>query len=164
MKQAIAGVTLPSQGEVTIMSVWPSISIFGLGRTLGDMFSIRAGFYPITVGHLLALATIPVSLGLYGLRTLIRFRLTNRRVIDERGPKFEEVGSVELDRFDSIEVVVRPGQGWYDSGDLVFRQGNVETFRLEGVSRPHAFRSTCMKARAGFVGVKDAVAKELARA
>jgi len=160
MKQAIAGVTLPSQGEVTIMSVWPSISIFGLGRTMGELFSIRAGFYVLTVGNLIALASIPLALALYALRTFIRYRLTNCRVIDERGLRAEETGSVDLDNFDSIEIVVRPGQGWYESGDLVFRQGKVETFRLEAVSRPAAFRSTCLKARAGFVGVKNALAQQ----
>ncbi len=160
MKQAIAGVTLPSQGEVTIMTVWPSISMFGLGRTLGELFSIRAGFYVLTVGNLIALASIPVALALYAVRTFIRYRLTNCRIIDERGPKAEEVGSVDLDRFDSIEIVVRPGQAWYDAGDLVFRLGKVETFRLEGVSRPAAFRATCLKAHAGFVGVKNALAKQ----
>jgi hypothetical protein len=36
----------------------------------------------------------------------------------------------------------------------------VETFRLEGVSRPEAFRSTCMKAHMGYVGVKKAMARK----
>jgi len=160
MKQAIAGVTLPSQGEVTVMSVWPSISIFAPGRTLGELFSIRAGFSVLTVGNLIALASIPVALGLYALRTFIRFRLTNCRVVEERGPGFKEVGSVELDRFDAIDLVARPGQAWYDSADLIFRQGKVETFRLEAVSRPASFRATCMKARAGFVGVKQALERQ----
>lgn len=160
MKQAIAGVTLPSQGEVTIMSVWPSISVFGLGRTLGELFSIRAGISVLTVGNLIALASIPVALGLYALRTFMRYRLTNCRVIEHRGLGSDEVGSVDLDRFDSIEISVRPGQAWYESGDLIFRQGQIETFRLEGVSRPAAFRSTCMKARMGFVGVKNALEQQ----
>jgi hypothetical protein len=32
--------------------------------------------------------------------------------------------------------------------------GNVETFRLTGVSRPEAFRSTVLKAHQIYVGVK----------
>ncbi len=27
---------------------------------------------------------------------------------------------VELDRFDSIELVIQPGQEWYPAGDLIF--------------------------------------------
>lgn len=162
MKQAIAGVTPPTQKEVTVMTVWPSISVFALGRTLGELFSIKAGVFIFTVGNFLAGATIPVSLLLYFLRVGIRYRLTNRRVIRETGIRPEETNSVELDRFDAIDVVVRSGQAWYDAGDLVFRLGKVETFRLDGVSRPDAFRSTIMKARAGFVGVKRALEKEVA--
>ena len=48
--------------------------------------------------------------------------------------------------FDAIDVQVMKGEGWYHAGDLVFRRGTVETFRLCGVSRPEAFRQTCMKA------------------
>ena len=29
----------------------------------------------------------------------------------------------ELDHFDSIEVLVQPGQEWYQAGDLIFRKG-----------------------------------------
>jgi len=57
---------------------------------------------------------------------------------------------VELSRFDAIDVIVRPGQAWYPAGDLIFRKGQVETFRLEGVSRPETFRQTCLKAHHGY--------------
>lgn len=157
MKQAIAGVTPATQAEVTVMSVWPSISIFGAGRALGELFSIKAGVSVLTVGNLLALATIPASLALYFLRIPIRYRLTNRRVILEKGIQPKEAGSVDLDRFDRVDIEVQSGQAWYDAGDLVFRLGNVETFRLLAVSRPEAFRETVMKARNGYVGVKKAL-------
>jgi hypothetical protein len=65
---------------------------------------------------------------------------------------------VDLDRFDSIEVVVHPGQEWYPAGDLIFRKGKIETFQLKGVRRPETFRQTIMKARDAFVGVKKAMA------
>jgi len=57
-------------------------------------------------------------------------------------------------------VVVQPGQAWYHAGDLVFKRGNVETFRLDGVSRPEAFRSTIMKARQAYAGVRQARQKQ----
>jgi hypothetical protein len=52
---------------------------------------------------------------------------------------------------------VRPGQEWYQAGDLIFRKGAVETLRLEGVSRPETFKRTCLKARMGYVGARQAV-------
>ncbi len=112
------------------------------------------------------------------------YRLTNRRLVELRNelrfriglskrgfwiPKIDfifeqEVKSIHLDRFDSIEVEVLPGQAWYHAGDLVFRDGGTETFRLSGVSRPETFRATCMKSHMAYVGVKKAKERELAHA
>ena len=58
---------------------------------------------------------------------------------------------VELDRFDAIDIVVRPGQQWYRAGDLVFRLGQIETFRLAGVVRPDTFRHIRPSARQGYL-------------
>ena len=55
------------------------------------------------------------------------------------------------------QIEVESGYEWYDAGDLVFRQGEVERFRLEGVSRPEAFRQVCWKSCQAFVGVQDAL-------
>lgn len=187
MKQAIAGVTPQEVEEVTVMEVWPSIAKYTAGRILGRLNSINAGIYIFRVGNILALAGIPIALALYFFRLSPSFfgspihggfyRLTNRRVIELRNeikfsgpailPKFvfgSEVKSVELDRFDSIDVEVLPGQEWFAAGDLIFRQDGVETFRLEAVSRPESFRSTCMKSRMSFVGVKRALERQLTHA
>ncbi len=78
-------------------------------------------------------------------------------------PRFKyaaEVKFVDLDRFDTIQIVRRPGQEWYDAGDLVFSLAGVETFRLSGVSRPHAFRSSCMHAHRAYVGIKQALERQ----
>jgi hypothetical protein len=89
------------------------------------------------------------------------YRLTNRRVVVEN-PFGAEIKSVSLDRFDAIDVVVEPGQAWFKAGDLVFRQGAVETFRIWGVPRPETFRHTCLKANMSFVGVQKAKAAGVA--
>ena len=75
-----------------------------------------------------------------------------------------ETRSVQLDRFDDVRVDVQPGQAWYHAGDLVFLQGDVETFRLPGVSRPEAFRACCLKARHSYVGVQKVKERQLAAA
>lgn len=149
--QPIAGVTPAEIQEATIMTVWPSVAQYALGRALGSLYAIRwPDVYFFRLGNLIALLAIPVALVLFFMRIApgigTRYRLTNRRIIVERGLSGVEDRWVDLDRFDAIDIEVRPGQQWYDAGDLVFRLGNVETFRLPGVSRPAAFRETCLKA------------------
>lgn len=171
MKQAIAGVTAPDEKEVTVMTVWPSVagmSLAGvpLGRILGRLYSIDIGVGFLTVGNFLCLATIPIALVLYFRRigpfVATRYRLTNRRVLVERGLSAREDKAIQLDHFDEIEIVVKPGDEWFTAGTLVFKQNNIEKFMLDGVSRPVAFRHVCMKARDGYVGVQEALSRESA--
>ena len=165
MTQAIAGVAPSTQSEVTVMTVWPTIAAIAPGRVLGRLCGIRAGIGPVfTLGNLFALMSIPVAIPLFfgGLMPGVarRYRLTNRRVLIEKlnfSGRYVEERGVSLERFDAIDVVIQPGQEWYPAGNLIFRLGNVETFRLDGVSRPETFRQTCLKAHQSFVGVKKAV-------
>ncbi|MGE3410108.1 MAG: PH domain-containing protein [Pirellulales bacterium] len=167
MTQAIAGVSPAETSEVTIMTVWPSVAAVGMGRSLGKLYAMQAGIGKFfTIGKVFMLATIPLALGLYFGRILPiigrRYRLTNRRVIVQKGLAAINDRFIALDDFDAIDVQVLPGQGWYHAGDLVFRRGTIETFRLSGVSRPEAFRQTCMKARLGVVGAQRANTRERA--
>ncbi len=168
------------------MTVWPSVCAYGLGRFHGRLYAIQSGFYIFTVGNLICLLSIPGALGLYFLRLAPwvgkRYTLSNRRVIEYRSEFRREPNRimgipwpfrfhfqvaakwVELDRFDAIDIEVRPGQAWYHAGDLIFRQGNVETLRLEGVSRPESFRRCCLNARHAFVGIKEALERQKVRA
>lgn len=162
------------------MTVWPSLSATAFGRFWGRLFAIELGFrlfgVPVTLGRLFALASIPFMLALYFLMRLPRFpgivigfknpwcwqyRLTNRRVVVEN-PFGGEIKSVSLDRFDAIDILVRPGQAWYKAGDLVFRNGATETFHIWAVPRPETFRQTCLKSRMSYVGVQQARAAGLA--
>ncbi|MGC4005999.1 MAG: PH domain-containing protein [Pirellulales bacterium] len=172
----ISGVSPPDGHETTIMTIWPSIAGTGIGQVIGRLCSIQAGVWIFTVGNLFALLVIPLVVplilmglgnsvlaglpvigGLFkGLPQARRYTLTNRRVMIGEGMSAEPRQYVELDRFDTIDVVVKPGQQWYRAGDLIFKRGATETFRLVGVRRPETFKQTCMKARNGFVGVKKA--------
>jgi len=175
MTQAIAGVVPDTEKEVTVMTVWPSLAALAYGRWWGRRFANDFGMsifgVPITLGRLLALASIPAILPIYFLMLLPRlpfvvfgivnpfcrrYRLTNRRVVVEQAFGGGEQQSVSLDRFDSVEIEVVPGQEWYPAGDLIFRNGQIETFRLSGVPHPEAFRRTCQKTQAGYAGVKQA--------
>lgn len=166
MTQAIAGVTPPEQAEVTIMTVWPSMAGSELGRALGRAYAINAGVGIIRVGRLIALASIPLALAIYfwnlrpwGCR---RYRLTNRRVIIQKGMRRFDERWVALDDFDSIQVVILPGQEWYRAGELIFNKGQVETFRLHGVKSPQAFRSTCLAAQRGYTQVRQVLERQMA--
>ncbi len=161
MTQAIAGVTPPEQAEVTIMTVWPTMGANAIGRALGRAYETPGGFGMFTIGKLFVLASIPLALALYfwDLRPWAcrRYRLTNRRVIIQRGMQRRDERWVALDDFDSIEINVLPGQTWFSAGELIFRKGQIETFRLHGVSRPQSFRQTCLKAHQSYVGVTKAL-------
>jgi len=157
--QPIAGVTPPETREVTIMTVFPTLGATAPGRLIGRLCGIRAGFGFFTLGKLFALALIPVAIGLF-VSTLLpfvirRYRLTNRRVVVQVGLAATDERWVDFDRFDAIDVVVLPGQEWYPAGDLVFRNGQLETFRLAGASRPETFRHTCLAARRGYLGARE---------
>ena len=69
--------------------------------------------------------------------------------------------SVDLDRFDRIEIQVQLGQEWFQAGDLVFFQENTETFRLDGVSRPEAFRQVCIKSHEAYVGLANVLQQQV---
>jgi hypothetical protein len=178
MKQPIAGVTPPELREATVMTVWPSLAATTAGRFLGQLYAIELGVPPLTVGHLIALASIPLVVGLYFgrfvgelLRAIPvvgrfmifpagaqRYVLTNRRVVVRAGLVPGDQRWVALNRFDSIAIDVRPGQAFYRAGDLVFRLGAIETFRLPGVVRPDTFRHTCLEARQGYLGAEQSLA------
>lgn len=175
MTQAIAGVSPASERETTIMTVWPTLGATAFGRWWGRRFANNLGIsvfgVPVTLGRILALVSIPFILPLY-FHMLVprlplvvfgwpnpacrRYRLTNRRVLVEHPYGGGELQSVSLDRFDTVTIEVLPGQEWYPAGDLVFRNGQIETFRLSGVPHPEAFMHTCQKARQIFVGVQKA--------
>jgi hypothetical protein len=159
LKQPIAGVTPPETREVTVMTVWPTLAAYGAGRMMGRLCNIQIGFGFFTLGKLLALLLIPPAIGLFAFSLLPgvmkRYKLTNRRVIVQTGLRGIDERWVDFDRFDSIEVEVLPGQEWFPAGDLVFRNGQIETFRLAGVSRPETFRHTCLAARRGYLGAAE---------
>lgn len=166
--QPIAGVVAPEFAEATITTVWPSNASTGLGRLLGQLYSIRAGIGVLTVGNMVALCSIPLALGLFFFLLLPgvarRYRLTNRRVIIENGVTLKPMSWVGLADFDTITIEVLPGQQWYPAGDLIFYKGQIETFRLLGVPRPEGFRHTCLAAQRAHVSVKRHRDTELANA
>lgn len=159
MKQPIAGVTPPETREVTVMTVFPTLAATAPGRLMGRLCSIQTGVGIFTLGKLFALLLIAPAMGLFFAMlapfAMRRYKLTNRRVIVQKGWSGVDERWVDHDRFDSIDVEVLPGQEWFPAGELIFRRGAVETFRLKGVSRPETFRRTCLAARRAFLGARE---------
>ena len=142
MKQAIAGVVPPGAGEVAAMTIWPTIGSYSLGRTVGKLAGNRTGWGFFTLGKLLAVATIPISLVAFAWRLLPfvarRYTLTNQRVVVQKGLSKAEEKSVGLDEFDAIEVRVTPGQEFFHAGDVIFKRGSEELLSLPGRIPPRA--------------------------
>jgi hypothetical protein len=142
---------IPSPAGQKIVTVWPGIGSMALGRWVGRLAGNPLGLGFFTLGKVLAIATIPVSLAVYLWRLMPtacrRYTLTSRRIIIQRGLTAKDGPSIGLDEFDTIESVVLPGQGFLHAGDLIFKREGAEVFRLPGVCRPEAFRQVCLKAR-----------------
>jgi hypothetical protein len=165
MQQPIAGVMPSELKEVTCKVVWPTIGALSLGRLVGRLSAIRLGvgrFF--TLGKLMALATIPLSLTAFAWqlmpRVCRRYALSNRRIIIRRGLLPVDDRWIALDEFDSIDVDVLAGQKWLNAGDLVFKRAGKEILRLPGVPRPDVFRRVCLNARDALVSVREVVLRQ----
>jgi hypothetical protein len=165
MNQPIAGATPSELAEVTCKVIWPTIGATWPGRLVGrlaDVRLLRGTFF--AAGKLLALATIPVSLGVFAWQLMPfvcrRYTLTNRRIIIRRGLMALDERWIGLDDFDAIEIEVLPGQQWLHAGDLVFRHGDRELLRLAGVPRPETARQMCLTAQQALVSVRNVVHRQ----
>jgi hypothetical protein len=160
-----AALVPPAAGETTSMIIWPTIGALRPGRLVGQLAGVKIGWGRFfTLGKLLAVATIPLSLGVFAWQLLPfvyrRYRITSRRIVIDRGLGLVEETSLGLDQFDRLDIDVRPGQEWLRAGDLVFLRDGVEVFRLPGVSRPEPLRQVCLKARAALLGVRGVLQQQ----
>ncbi len=169
MKQSIPGVTPSDLAEVTCKVVWPTIAATRLGRVVGRLAAIRLGcgeFF--TLGKLLAVATIPVSLAVFAWQLMPyvcrRYTITNRRIIIRKGLSALDQCWISLDDFDAIVIDVLAGQEWFHAGDLVFRRGETEVLRLAGVPRPETVRQFCLTAQRAELDVHDVLRRQAAGA
>ena len=152
MSEPIAGVMPSNVAEAPYKIVWPTIGATDAGRWVGRLAATRVGIGRIfTLGNLLALATVPVSLAVFCWQLMPwayrRYVLTNRRIVVRVGLRPRDERWIDLDDFERIDIEVMPGQEWLHAGDLVFRHGGNEVFRLPGVPRPEVFRHVCLAAR-----------------
>lgn len=148
---AISGVSASS--EVEIMTVYPSISAYGLGRTFGSIYeSIPLRIMGVKLSNLLfVLPTAPIAAGLYFLQKVTgqRYRLTNRSMQIWHSLGNRKVKEVALTEINDVAIRELPGQQFYKSADLVIigGKGNEEILTLPGVPYAAIFRQTILEAR-----------------
>jgi hypothetical protein len=167
MSYPIAGVAPPELGEVVSMTTWPTIGALPAGRYVGRLADNRLGFGEFfTLGKLLALATIPISVAAFGWQLMPyvcrRYTLTNRRIIIRRGLMPADERWINLEEFDSIDIEILPGQSWLHAGDIVFKRSGSEVLRLTGVSRPEVYRQMCLRAQKAMVSVHQVLISQAA--
>lgn len=153
--------------ESTLTVRWPTIAATTLGRLAGRFATVGPNFgTTLSLGVLFSIVTFPISMAVYawGLMPFVarRYRLTDRRVVVERGLTPVEHAAIGYDEFDAIEVETLPGQAWLHAGELVFRRGGKEVFRLSGVSRPEIFCQVCLEAQTARLAVDRVLAQQQA--
>ena len=169
MEETVADKLPKNLEERELTTIWPTIGAYALGRVVGQLGAIPLGLGPLTVGNLLALLTIPITLAIYGWQLMPyvcrRYTLTDRQILIQRGlAKLHTEEAIALDEFDSIEINVLPGQAWLHSGDLVFKHQNQPVLRLRSVLRPEIFRHTCLTARETLVQFNEIIQQQAAAA
>jgi hypothetical protein len=151
--------------EIPSKVVWPGIGATPYGRFVGRLGANRVGLGAFfTLGSLLALVTIPVSLAVFAWQLLPgvmrRYGLTSRRVIVQKGLSRVEESSIDFDQFDDVRIDVLPGQQWLHCGDVAFFRTGQEVFRLAGVPRPETFREVCLKQQKAYVATKEVLRQQ----
>jgi hypothetical protein len=169
MHHPITGVTPSELAEVTCKVVWPTIGATRLGRFVGRAAAVRLGLGEFfTLGKLLAVATIPISLAVFAWqlmpRVCRRYALSNRRIIIRKGLMPVDERWIGLDEFDRVDVEILPGQQWLHAGDLVFKHAGNEVLRLAGVPRPEVVQRLCQTAQSALISVRDVVQQQTAHA
>jgi hypothetical protein len=134
----------PGLEERWVFTIWPSLGMFRLGRWIGRLVGVQVGWRPFfTVGNLLALLLVPLVLILYLAKyypsVYRRYRITNRRIVVERGYHRFVEKAIDFRDFDRVEVEYQPGYRTLRSGDLVFYRDEKEVFRLPAVPQPEAY-------------------------
>lgn len=167
MHHPIAGVTPSELAEVTCKVVWPTIGATRAGRLVGRLAAVQLGWGKFfTLGKLLALATIPISLAAFGWQLMPcvcrRYALSNRRIIVRKGLMPVDERWIGLDEFDTVEVEILPGQQWLHAGELIFKHAGNEVLRLSGVPRPEVFQNVCQTAQKALLSVRDVVQQQMA--
>lgn len=147
---AISGVSASTEAE--IMTVYPSVAAYGLGRSLGTLYDcIPMRIMGVKLSNLLlVLPTAPLPAALYFLQKITgqKYVLTNRSFQIWYALGSRKITQVALSDISNVVVRELPGQQFYKAGDLILLGAKgEEIMTLAGVPYPHIFRQTILEAR-----------------
>jgi hypothetical protein len=149
--QPISGVSAGK--EAVIEDVYPSLAASGLGQVLGRLMNC----IPLTVNGVrlsqLIFAPVVAPLALIGylkFKVMDPIYILTNRAVKTRAPLGSRLyAQVSLNDIADIAVRVRPGQEFYQAGDLELYNNRDELLlALPGVPRPERFRQIILDAQA----------------
>ncbi|MBL8797802.1 MAG: PH domain-containing protein [Planctomycetia bacterium] len=139
VQQPITGIVPPQLGEATIRVAWPSVSATPAVATLGRKLILSIALAPLGWG---------LMLPFYFRKILpflaMRYTLTNRRLMIQRGLKPQVSQEVALADIDEVRVVRDANSVFFRSGDLEIVSKGAVKLRLAGVPEPDAFRQAVL--------------------
>src|SRR5687767_8551038 len=152
LTQAITGLTPPELGEARIREIWPSVARMPGVASLGRALSRTIILAPL--GWL-------IMSGLYFGKLLpivgVRYRLTNRRLMIQRGISAKISQEVPLANIDDVRMVTDANSDFFRAADLeIIGNGGQVLMKLAGVPDPDSFRQIILSACNAWVPGKAA--------
>ena len=147
--QAIAGVS--SSSEARIMSEFPSVGAWGIGRLIGQLMdSIPIRILGVKLSYLLfGLPLAPLGMLLFLLNRPFgsRYILTNRTVQIWSAMGTQRTSAVDLGEIADVVLDQLPGQAFFRCSDIRLKAADGKTIlRLAGVADPGPFRNAIQSA------------------
>jgi hypothetical protein len=134
-KQAVTGVVPPQVDEAIIRVAWPAVTTNPPAAALGKTLMRTIILAPVAW---LMLAPLYFKKVLPGLA--MRYTLTNRRLMKQRGMRPRAVAEIPLSEIEEVRIVPGSQDKFYRSATLeVLSKGEVK-LRLRGVPEPESFK------------------------
>jgi hypothetical protein len=154
-KQAVTGLVPPQLDEAVIRIAWPSVGAFPGLASLGRILMRTMVLAPL---GWLVLAPLYFSKVIPGL--VRRYVLTNRRLMFQRGLRFEPAQEVPLADIEEVRIQEDANSPFYRSANLeIVSKGEVR-MTLPGVPGPQAFRRAIISACEAWVPGKAAAMEQ----
>jgi hypothetical protein len=166
--QAVMGVIPPEVAEARIAVRWPSVAKYGapakLGSTMQEfatrlirstlhlplLLAIPAFAVALLVGFAIACLAWLLLAPFFFLRLMpfvaIRYTLTNRRLMIQRGITAQPAQEVALGDITTVRVVPESVQPFYRSGDIEVLSGDRVALTLRAVKEPEQFKHIILNA------------------
>jgi hypothetical protein len=146
-RQAVTGIVPPELGEAMIREVRPTVLAGGTAiPTLAHTLMKSIVLAPL--GWLLLAPLFAKKMRPFGS---LRYTLTNRRLMIQRGLRPKPVQSVELKAIDDVRLVDSSRDTFYLSGTLEVLSGGKTALTLTGVPEPEGFRRAILSAVSAWV-------------